>query len=892
MKRITFLLIFIYCLTACNNELENENESENRISLFFPDAVSVNVYSVATPSECRIDTVWVLVFNSSDALIHSEIIDGSKISNNGQATQLLPELSSFTPANGNRIICIANSDADSNTDLTGITPDNINQYFELEKHQLYSGDERLPMYGEIMDWSSSYTCEMVRAVAKIQVRMGENVEDVTGSFNAETITWGIYHYPSAGGYVQPVLPIEGISVPGPDFYGAYDLRLMQKTGVADAMKTVYIYEYPSGTKDFKGGDITPGSFNKNRVCLLLAKITNTMDTSYYRLDFYDPLTKEYLDIKRNHHYIFTINKVKSEGYTGTDSIYEALSNPGSNIEYTVTVSENWALSTHSNGQYGLSVSRDTIFDASIPFLLKAQIPTGVETQITKHTINIYDRNGTPVGSTGSDLEVAGYPSASSGISYLADGLTTTTLNFTVNDDTWLDSAEMIIRLGNIRKRVPIILWIPTKILISIPDVGTINNATDAEAAFYTADVFIYDDAALEKHVHFLSSEFTHVPGAAGVPSRYELISPFEVNSGSKRIFVGINLSPTAVEAVKNGFQAIYTYQPIPALPASQTALRDSIARGSGYGFAMFNVKDSVYTILPDVENPQGEHKNEFVIEVSRWVAKATMRKDAGLNNTATGATFLINDAGGLSFCMGNVNTRMYPLQKRSAVGDSIVDPNFASGLSSYNTHKTEFVNDFGGNTPYIVATAYVDVNLDTAPITARNNKYTVENTSRAPYLQGLMSYISVRAKFIPDSVPFSMNSEGILTLVSNSAVQNNLSVYVTAGGKYLYFTNGSGGTAWATHPNNAGNRYLGRYLNAYCYYLIYLDPKGAYLKAPYASIRNFYYDTRITSITALGYPEPEEPDPGNPLTTSGSITVDVMIEGWTLVPIPYEIGEV
>ncbi|MDR3250103.1 MAG: hypothetical protein LBT42_00350, partial [Tannerella sp.] len=330
------------------------------------------MYSTATESECTVDSVWVLVFNGTN-LIHSEIIGGSKILNNGQATQLLPQLSSFTPASGDRIICIANSDAGSTTNLSGLTPDNINQYFKLEKHQFYSGDEKLPMYGEIASWPSSYTCEMTRAVAKIQVQMGESVQDATGNFNAETVVWGIYHYPFAGGYVKPASPIAGIAVPsaGPDFFGFYDRRLLQKTNATNAAKTVYIYEYPFGTKNFKGVTLDINSFNKSRICLLLAKITGTTDTSYYRLDFHDPVTGKYLDIERNHHYLFTINRVKSEGYTGRDSIYEALNNPGSNLEYTVMVNENWALSTLSNGQYGLSVSSDTILDAGKPFRIKA-----------------------------------------------------------------------------------------------------------------------------------------------------------------------------------------------------------------------------------------------------------------------------------------------------------------------------------------------------------------------------------------------------------------------------------------------------------------------------------------------------------------------------------------
>ena len=54
---------------------------------------------------------------------------------------------------------------------------------------------------------------------------------------------------------------------------------------------------------------------------------------------------EYLDIVRNHSYRFTITKLKNKGY---DRALEAIQNPGSNIEYTVTVSDNWSRDMASN----------------------------------------------------------------------------------------------------------------------------------------------------------------------------------------------------------------------------------------------------------------------------------------------------------------------------------------------------------------------------------------------------------------------------------------------------------------------------------------------------------------------------------------------------------------
>jgi hypothetical protein len=227
---------------------------------------------------------------------------------------------------------------------------------------------------------------------------------------------------------------------------------------------------------------------------------------------------------------------------------------------------------------------------------------------------------------------------------------------------------------------------------------------------------------------------------------------------------------------------------------------------------------------------------------------------------------------------------MYPIQKRLS-GDFIEDPNFASDYSLYGT---EMANDFGGNYPNIVATAYMDVNTDGAAITARNNKYTVENTSQSPYLRGLMSYISVRVKFIPDSIGTGYSPDtGLATMSPNSTVFDNLVVYITANGYYRYYTNGTNAANWAAHPANAGNTYLGRYRNAYCYYMVYLDPQTSYPLSPYASIRSLFYDMRITQINRLGYPEPypEAPYPTTPpeTETPPRISVDTDVRDWTPV---------
>lgn len=346
----------ILCLISCNNRIfDNGDElEEGRITLNMSDAV-LQTYSNATTSECKIDTLWVLEFNSAGALLNSERILGTKILGNGQAIQLLPQLS-FKPANGSRIVCIANTDTITYPypNASSITLSNINTYFLLKENGYYFGGENLPMYGEIASWPSAYSCEMVRAVAKIQVQIGTDPSDVTGTFKPENVTYKIYNE-AVGGYIQPQTTSPGI-------WGtslrqtAEDYRLLQYQDVTEKEKTVYLYEFKSSVTTGSGTSVTNNLFSKDRQHIILKKNKNSVDT-YYRLDFYDPMKKEFLDTKRNHHYIFNINRVGSEGYS---TLTDAQNNPGNNIEYTVEVKDGSSHVT-SNGQYAIVTSVETAY---------------------------------------------------------------------------------------------------------------------------------------------------------------------------------------------------------------------------------------------------------------------------------------------------------------------------------------------------------------------------------------------------------------------------------------------------------------------------------------------------------------------------------------------------
>ena len=411
MRRIAFFLASLYCLAACDNAvlegLEPDiipNEPKSQIELRMPDVERVNVYSTATASENMIDTVWVLVYNNTGTTKKwVGKIEGKDIVRNGTASQILPQLG-FDPDPGDNIICLANVAPVDPSDTIGYfapTPTVINKIFKLNEDQYYEGLEHLPMSGSFI-WApaSGCVCEMTRAVAKIQVQMGTGtgVSDATGNFSADNVTYRVYSG-AIGGTILPTSPISGTPNPNPNMFTS-PVYLLQNAMATEANMNVYLHEYPTSNTTVQGNPEYDSIFNPYRQHIIIEKDNGSNPTTYYRLDFYDRATEKFIDTKRNHHYLFTINKIRSEGYL---SALQARNNPGSNIEYTVRI-EDGSNRFASNGQYAIVVSTaiDTLTlygsgsgDYNLPasFLARyqlpeemASLPAGTRNEITVRAI--------------------------------------------------------------------------------------------------------------------------------------------------------------------------------------------------------------------------------------------------------------------------------------------------------------------------------------------------------------------------------------------------------------------------------------------------------------------------------------------------------------------------
>ena len=110
-----------------------------------------------------------------------------------------------------------------------------------------------------------------------------------------------------------------------------------------------------------GKDLDNRKFDSQRMAVILMlneeKNGNTIP-SYYRLDFLDDSAlRQHCDVMRGNRYTFLITKIHSEGYP---TLEEAICMPAGNLEYTVTVNNDWTESFEYNGQWQLNIDREVV----------------------------------------------------------------------------------------------------------------------------------------------------------------------------------------------------------------------------------------------------------------------------------------------------------------------------------------------------------------------------------------------------------------------------------------------------------------------------------------------------------------------------------------------------
>ena len=338
--------------------------SGDRLTLRMPDAQEVALTRAATEAECRIGSLYALVYRGG-SLVYKQTVAAAAVSGNGTA-QPAVDLD-YKLRTGDRVYVVANYSASVGTSLqglgTGAAESGLSALLVYDNPvygRVMQRSETQPMYGSVTWSGGPNTCELVRSLAKASV-----VLDNSGLFAGKTLSFILAGAPqrtsmeviydtNAGKYEIP--NAEGLGGTWSTAVNADDM--IPLTGEN------YCAPYPISV-DAGGVSVDKNTFDKRRSALILCAAAAEAK-EYYRLDFSRQLfstavgkdaSNEYLDIEPNAHYVFHVTGVKSGGYS---SAAEAWKNPGSNIEYTVTVSgDGWKSST-GNGQYLVRTDRDTV----------------------------------------------------------------------------------------------------------------------------------------------------------------------------------------------------------------------------------------------------------------------------------------------------------------------------------------------------------------------------------------------------------------------------------------------------------------------------------------------------------------------------------------------------
>ena len=459
MKRFKFIYLVLavaVVLSGCKkDDLSLGDVYPNdgtMISLKMGDQEVIETRSGASAQERTIADAYVLVFKSDVAggtYLRGEQITVNSTTVTGNGTQTPVIKPSVTIGNTDQVVVLLNTGCTFTTIPLTVgtsTIPNINTAFPSTGWNInQSGDtdsgKGMPMYGKMV-WGTDLTCQMTRAVAKIQVRLSDGTNQITSinsDFNTTNVTYALHNVVESEGAITKgniVAPASGVSVPsGVSFVDTPSAQKLLGATTTKEKLTYYMPEYGSSTLA-KTNIVNKNEWHTDRPCIIVKDGLG----KFYRLDLFKigaDSKNEFIDIVRNTHIIVSITKVKSAGY---DSESEALKYPGSNLEYNITVDDGSSYDIVSNNAYYLGVSNSEYI---------AYVPTGEVTGLKAVTLNFdggKDYSGalpTPSVSVSANLTLTSSANPASGsdvVVTMAGGFTTGTIT---------------IKLGNLTKVISV-----------------------------------------------------------------------------------------------------------------------------------------------------------------------------------------------------------------------------------------------------------------------------------------------------------------------------------------------------------------------------------------------------------------------------------------------------
>lgn len=387
------------------------------------------------------------------------------------------------------------------------------------------------------------------------------------------------------------------------------------------------------------------------------------------------------------------------------------------------------------------------------------------------------------------------------------------------------------------------------------------NATEDEAGIKTVDVFIYTGTGyFLSHTALRASDFTQAASGSNEDKyTYSAASKIETTTGSRNVYVGINLPSDLVTELNN--------RPMSELTTAVRTLSREQMTTVANGLPMFST-EGVQSVFVEDDTAAA---NNITVKVQRLVAKITVSKSATMEQS--GVEGKLAD---ITFAINNFNLKSFLIQGE----DPYKDPNWAIG--SYAA----------GDFSQAITTDYVDV-LDLAEISNPGvddyfPRYASENTSEGKTKKEI-TRVTVRATFIPENIYVDDENgsyeTSTATLEGITTPRTFWSVTPVIGGPSAYFFDEAIAQLYSEDNSDAE---IVTFANGYCYWDMFLNKPGTTDK--WDVLRNDYYKCNITRMVAPGKPNPDVYPPDATPDDNTSITVSVDVLFWnTPVLADYEL---
>lgn len=407
-KYLLFPLLTLLLLASCTRSdfqvTEDPSNSTFGFTLTLPDPVVVQTKS---EEDQTINNLYVVVFDGNTPT--SLLIDSGEAFSMGNTYYV--QLKPTTTAGFVYILANVAQEMLSTGDATGArTLEQVQKALLVKLQQqdghVISDPTIAPMSSELLDYAAGFSTSdnvlrnilLKRATAKVTI---VDKSEQAQSFNLLGANLG--NAPTLG-YV-----LEGVGVVSSPNLAHYAGRVFGNTYSIDAM--MRSASLNTGTNHTTTDPLYLFESKKENQTFVIIKSNFNGADGYHRLNLWDRDTKEFYGIKRNYHYIISINKIGTAGYRTAQEAIEAQPS-NKDIDYEIEITDPYSHDIVTNGEQYLTVSNSELriyqsgeINDLVATTFSYTVPTPAQNTWTTGSITAKGTGLSIVGATGNVLSL-------------------------------------------------------------------------------------------------------------------------------------------------------------------------------------------------------------------------------------------------------------------------------------------------------------------------------------------------------------------------------------------------------------------------------------------------------------------------------------------------------